>query len=260
LLNLTDRTVVLFPHPCTEQIRVDSPTFLGLSDICGKAPLVLPVAAVSFHSVRRRATLRYWVLPRALCPPDSLAVSADGQLDATAENGLQRFPVCVFTQADAAGYQMTITTAGNTNSAVSYYDTGAAPHRCRGPPACEFRATRPFFALIGGRRPEGNFSMTISYRVRAAPAAEARCAVRSLSSVAGGALAFRQPAVGDISVVCLTSAQELRNKVVSLLLTILVTAAVLFVIHCLGVVKLFKLIGCGARQFSEADYLALAVA
>jgi hypothetical protein len=227
--------------------------------ICGKGPVVIPWEVIRFTSLQRLATVRFWIIPRTFCPSSTLVMTAENQLDASAENEFQEFPVCVFTQPEAAHIQMAIATGPNSSSAIRYYSASMhSAQSCQDSRRCEFRSLQPFFGLISGIAPEGNFSMRISYRVQARANRDFRCTMRSLPRITERGIAFTRSGVGDISVLCTSASDELMNRIVSLLLTILVTTGVLFVIHCMGVVNLFKVIGCGlaSRPFAE-NYLTL---
>jgi hypothetical protein len=263
--NLTGHTMILFSHLCSEKIRVDyvkSQNFHRYSSICNKGAVVVPWQHVRFTSLQLHATkIRFWIIPSTFCSTQTLIMSADNQLDASAENAIQHFPVCLFTQSDASRFQMTISTRSNSSASVHYYSNSmSAAKHCADSQYCEFRSLHPFFCLITGAGPEGNFSMQISYRIQAKSAArEDRCGVRSLSKLTEDGLLFPRTGVGDISVWCTSAAEELMNRIVSLLLTVLLTTGVLFVIHCMGVVNLFKFIGCGfaARAMAEPNYITL---
>jgi hypothetical protein len=77
--------------------------------------------------------------------------------------------------------------------------------------------------------------------------------VTSLPGITDCGTTFPRSGVGDISVIGTSAADELMDRVVSLLLTIVVIAGVLFVTDGTGVVNLFKVIGSGlgSRAFAE---------
>jgi hypothetical protein len=102
--------------------------------------------------------------------------------------------------------------------------------------------------------------MKISYRVTPKTGQkDTQCFLKSLPMVTDEGISFQHHPMGDVSVLCTSMAEELMNRVVSLMLTILVTVGVLFTIHCMGLVNLFKVMGCGfqPRRFGETDYLSL---
>jgi hypothetical protein len=251
-VRISEQTTFLFPFPCSDAIQFYSPSIGTPSDLCGRTPVVLSHRNLSLVSPAR-AICRFWVLPKPVCPSDNLVLSAETQLDASATSESQRFPICLFTQTEHAGSRMRVTAREAT---ISYYDAALRRHsHCQGLASCEFQSARPFFARITRRATAHHFSISLLYRPRS-PAKDGRnqCDVRPIGR---DDLTFSGSLLANLSFVCLSSIQELRNRVLSLLLTILVTAAVLFVIHCLGVVKLFKFVRCGVRPLAEADYVTL---
>jgi hypothetical protein len=186
-VNLTSQKMIFFSFPCTEQILVEYLKHSNLhthSGICGKGPVVVPWELIRFTSFQRIATARFWIIPRAFCPSSTLLMTAENQLDASAENEIQEFPVCVFTQPEAAHFQMAIATGPNSSSAIRYYSASMrSAQYCQDPRRCEFRSFQPFFGLISGIAPEGNFSMRISYRVQARANRDFRCTMRSLPRI-----------------------------------------------------------------------------
>jgi hypothetical protein len=262
-VNLTDRKMVFFSFPCPDEMRVEylkHDSLLDQPSICGKGPVIIPSGVICFTSLQPVAIFRFWIIPSVFCPSRTLLIMAENQLDASAESGSRDFPVCVFTQFEASHFQMAITPGPNGSAAVRYFSSSmeSAP-ACIDQQHCEYRSLQPFFAVVTLFGSVDRFTMKISYRVQARANKGCACTVSLLSRIPERDAALQRSTIGNISTWCMSASEELMNRILSLLLAILVTAGVLFVIHCMGVVKLFKWIGCGLgrRTFLGEKYLNL---
>jgi hypothetical protein len=263
--NLEDQfAIVFFPPIPTETVRVEyigSGHFQQITGHDVRGPVRVPCKAIRFTAIGQKAKILFWIIPNSICPLNSIVVTAENQIDFSAENQVQEFPVCIFTQSEAKYYQMAIVTHSNSSSAIRYYPSSMKdPVLCSESRRCKYRSMHPFFSVITGEIPEGNFSMKISYRIN--PQADFKafaCSVRPLPRVTDAGVTLPNCGIGEVSVLCTSSAQESMDKVVSLLLTVLVTVGVLFVIHFMGVLDIFRRIGSefGGRKYHETEYVTL---
>jgi hypothetical protein len=89
--------MILFSFPCPEQPLVERRDLQRHPRICGKGAVPIPWSVLRFTSLQRFATLRLWIIPRSLCS-SALPMIAEDQRDASAENRIHDFPVCVLSQ------------------------------------------------------------------------------------------------------------------------------------------------------------------
>jgi hypothetical protein len=235
--------MLLFSPNCTDDVEIDD-SIHAPPLLCDKGAVSIPWTIVRFAS-SGGSRVRFWILPPSLCPPHSLIVSAASQLDASNEIGSS---ICLFTQPDATRFRLSLSARPSTDLTIDFHGRSPTALRpCGGDQSCEFRSIRPFFVSIRTNR---SFSMHLLYCVSGAKTA--LCALRRVG-------ALRLPNTFGDTVSCTSAADETMNTAVSLLLMALVTASVLCVIHCMGVVNLFRIIGCGlgSRAFAETDYLTL---
>jgi hypothetical protein len=152
---------------------------------------------------------------------------------------------------------MALEVGENREASICYY---SAPMKsgavCGGSRKLEFRSFQPFFGVMRGEETKP-VSMRVGYRVRGGK--DGQCAMEIVGRMTERGIIEGRERMGNISVLCASASEELMNRVVSLLLMILVTTGVLFVIHCMGIVNLFKMIGCGlgSRPFWEGTYATL---
>jgi hypothetical protein len=174
--NLTFQQMILFSFPCPEQPLVDHRDLQRHPWICGKSAVQIPWNVIPFTSLERFATLPLSIISRSLCP-SALPMNAEDQRDASADNRILDFPVCVFslTGADTSRRRPRIRIDGNRRAALRV----------------------PLFpAVLRDHNESGARRQLLDVDL------ECRSTVTSLQRIIDNRITFPRSGVGDESVLC----------------------------------------------------------
>ena len=207
-----------------------------------KETYLFKCSRITFFTNEINQKITMWKILDSFCNSSAVLMRTENLIEAVTENNIQQFPLCIFTQLEGDHFYVSTSTKPESHSFISYHPNEQEKYDCPSNTNCEFHSLRPFFLKVDGERPEVDFKLEMTYRINLKSGLkDLSCSLNPLPKVTQGIVQFvPEDFIGDTYYVCTNLAQETMNRVVSLIVTILVTVVVLFMIHCIGAINLFK--------------------